>query len=258
MISEPAGDSTCLEITLVPVLAPQRIAAISIALEDARDGRMINRLVALVGLQILLADISDIAALTIFGEQMIEGLVLRRSHPFGDRLIPFVGIGEDGIDIEDHAPKTEQPVPYHLTDAEPRMRDRRGRHAERKLGRGGEIGHCHVYQCKAVCTRGKQCCIRPGARGAWQARLLSLGAAPCDPPATTMADTSARIGEVPERSIGTVSKTVVRATVPWVRIPPSPPDNRRVDNGMQAAMVTNAALSSKVSRNWKGYWQRAV
>src|SRR6185503_20017242 len=31
-------------------------------------------------------------------------------------------------------------------------------------------------------------------------------------------------GEVPERSIGTVSKTVVRATVPWVRIPPSPPE----------------------------------
>ena len=30
-------------------------------------------------------------------------------------------------------------------------------------------------------------------------------------------------GEVPEWSNGTVSKTVVRVTVPWVRIPPSPP-----------------------------------
>src|SRR5258708_39387050 len=30
-------------------------------------------------------------------------------------------------------------------------------------------------------------------------------------------------GEGPEWSIGTVSKTVVRASVPWVRIPPSPP-----------------------------------
>jgi hypothetical protein len=29
-------------------------------------------------------------------------------------------------------------------------------------------------------------------------------------------------GEVPEWSNGTVSKTVVRVTVPWVRIPPSP------------------------------------
>ncbi len=32
---------------------------------------------------------------------------------------------------------------------------------------------------------------------------------------------------MPEWSNGTVSKTVVRVTVPWVRIPPSPPDNRR-------------------------------
>ena len=35
-------------------------------------------------------------------------------------------------------------------------------------------------------------------------------------------------------------------------------DNRRVDNGAQAAMVTSAGLASKVSRNWKGYWQRAA
>ena len=33
-----------------------------------------------------------------------------------------------------------------------------------------------------------------------------------------------RVGEVPEWSNGSVSKTEVRATVPWVRIPPSPPD----------------------------------
>jgi len=35
-------------------------------------------------------------------------------------------------------------------------------------------------------------------------------------------------------------------------------DNRRVDNGMQAAMVLDAAMGSRVSRNWKGYWQRAA
>ena len=34
-------------------------------------------------------------------------------------------------------------------------------------------------------------------------------------------------GEVPEWSIGTVSKTVVRVCVPWVRIPPSPPTRQR-------------------------------
>ncbi len=34
-------------------------------------------------------------------------------------------------------------------------------------------------------------------------------------------------------------------------------DNRRVDNGTQAAMVTAAAMEAPVSRTWKGYWQRS-
>ncbi len=34
---------------------------------------------------------------------------------------------------------------------------------------------------------------------------------------------TARNGEVPEWSNGTVSKTVDRVSGPWVRIPPSPP-----------------------------------
>jgi transposase-like protein len=33
-------------------------------------------------------------------------------------------------------------------------------------------------------------------------------------------------------------------------------DNRRVDNGAQAALVTEAAMGAPVSRQWKGYWQR--
>ncbi len=35
-------------------------------------------------------------------------------------------------------------------------------------------------------------------------------------------------------------------------------DNRRVDNGAQAAMVVEAAMEAPVSRQWKGYWQRAA
>jgi hypothetical protein len=34
-------------------------------------------------------------------------------------------------------------------------------------------------------------------------------------------------------------------------------DNRRVSNGEQYLMATNAALKHSVSREWKGYWQRA-
>lgn len=35
-------------------------------------------------------------------------------------------------------------------------------------------------------------------------------------------------------------------------------DNRRVSNGHQAAMVTAAVMAATVSRQWKGYWQRAA
>ena len=48
-------------------------------------------------------------------------------------------------------------------------------------------------------------------------RLVRAGVLIYGPPRQT-----AR-GEVPEWSIGPVSKTGVRASVPWVRIPPSPP-----------------------------------
>ena len=35
-------------------------------------------------------------------------------------------------------------------------------------------------------------------------------------------------------------------------------DNRRVSNGDQTALVTRAVMTSRVSRQWKGYWQRAA
>ena len=35
-------------------------------------------------------------------------------------------------------------------------------------------------------------------------------------------------------------------------------DNRRVPNGRQAGLVGVAAMASRVSRQWKGYWQRAA
>jgi transposase-like protein len=35
-------------------------------------------------------------------------------------------------------------------------------------------------------------------------------------------------------------------------------DHRRVSNGEQYLLATNAALAHPVSRTWKGYWQRAV
>jgi hypothetical protein len=34
-------------------------------------------------------------------------------------------------------------------------------------------------------------------------------------------------------------------------------DNRRLSNGEQYLIAVNAALAHPVSRQWKGYWQRA-
>jgi hypothetical protein len=65
-----------------------------------------------------------------------------------------------------------------------------------------------------------------------------------------------RHGEVPERSNGTVSKTVVRVTVPWVRIPPSPPifgALNRTDNAVSWSRAVDkpGGPSPKSARSWK-------
>src|SRR3546814_3052065 len=65
---------------------------------------------------------------------MVERLVPVRTQILGDRLVPFLAIGEDRIDIEDHAAEIEQAVPNNLADSEIGMRDRR------RLDGGGEVG----------------------------------------------------------------------------------------------------------------------
>jgi len=52
----------------------------------------------------------------ILGEEMIIGLVFFRTDLFGDRFVPFIGIGKNRVDIEDDAPEVEQPVLDDLTN----------------------------------------------------------------------------------------------------------------------------------------------
>src|SRR5215472_4886534 len=49
-------------------------------------------------------------------------------------------------------------------------------------------------------------------------------------------------GEVPEWPNGAVSKTVDRATGPWVRIPPSPPRDRVAAGRLFDAAVVDAVI----------------
>ena len=79
---------------------------------------MINRAAASIGHKITLADIGNITRLLVFGEEVIERLIAWRANVFGDRGVPFLAIGEDRVDIEDHAAKIEQAMPDDIANAE--------------------------------------------------------------------------------------------------------------------------------------------
>ena len=77
---------------------------------------MVYRSVFGIGQQVLLADIGDIAALGIFREQMIKGLFLGWPNAFGDRLIPFLAIREDRIDIENDTAEIKDAMAHHFAN----------------------------------------------------------------------------------------------------------------------------------------------
>ena len=66
--------------------------------------------------QILLADISDIAVLGIFSEQVIKWLIFDRPNGLWYRFIPFVAIGENRINVENNAAEVENAVANHIAD----------------------------------------------------------------------------------------------------------------------------------------------
>ena len=77
-----------------------------------------HRLAGLVGQEVLLGDIGDIAVLVVFGQEVVKRLILAWPHFFGNGLPPFLGIVEGRIDIENHAAKGKDPMLYDLTDSE--------------------------------------------------------------------------------------------------------------------------------------------
>src|SRR5690606_28458439 len=79
---------------------------------------MTDRFAGTVVEKVLLRHIGDVFRLVVLGQQVIEWLVLRRPDFGRDRLVPFVGVGEFGIDVEDDAPEREQPMADHLANSE--------------------------------------------------------------------------------------------------------------------------------------------
>ena len=84
---------------------------------------MANRFAAVIGQQILLADISDVAAVGIFRQQMVKRLVPRWLQILWNGLIPFLAVGEDRIDIIDYAAKIKNPVANDIANGEARIED---------------------------------------------------------------------------------------------------------------------------------------
>ena len=95
------------------------------AVENACDTGVIDRLLTIVDHQILLADVGNIVAVGIFGEQVLKRLILRRTDRFRNRFVPFVAVGKNWIDVENHAAEIEMAVPDDIADVETRVRNRR-------------------------------------------------------------------------------------------------------------------------------------
>jgi len=94
--------------------------------EDVVDGRMIDWLGVIVIDQVLLADIGDVGAFVILGEKMIKGLLAGGTQRFGNRFVPFLAVGENGVDVEHNPAKAMQPVPHDIANPKPGVRDQRG------------------------------------------------------------------------------------------------------------------------------------
>src|SRR5271169_4900168 len=92
------------------------IAALAVFHEDFRDLRMPHRLAGSVRQEILLGNVGDVFGYVVLREQMVERLILMRPDFGRDRLVPFVGIVEYRVDVENDAAERIEAVPDNLAD----------------------------------------------------------------------------------------------------------------------------------------------
>ena len=75
---------------------------------------MIDRLSRVILDQVLFGDVGDVVALIVLGQQVVERLLLAGAAVLRNRGIPFVGIVEFRIDVENHPAKRVFAVADHL------------------------------------------------------------------------------------------------------------------------------------------------
>ena len=193
------------------MLRPQIVPPIDQPAEQTVDRRMIDRLVAVVVEQILLADIGDVARLGILGEQMIERLILARP----DRLRGSIRTIPRCWRRPDRRRRSRRE--NRTCGAAPRRRSRKRAVAtggigtpafghDRSWGSGTRHGHNVGFLRHRTSARLVRC------------RSSALEAPPSTRPQGGPADAercqSGRLGR---------SRKPLCRKVPWVRIPPSPP-----------------------------------
>src|SRR5450432_3824239 len=92
------------------------IAARFILDENLGDLRMPDRLSGIIRQEILLGNIRDVFGIRVLREQVVERLILVRTHLFRNRQPPFLGVVEFGINVENHPAERKDPVANDLPD----------------------------------------------------------------------------------------------------------------------------------------------
>ncbi len=129
------------------------------AFKHQLDIRVLDRLAARIGQEVLLGYIGHIGAVLVLGEEVVKRLILARPDFRGNGVPPFLGIGEFRVDVEDHAAKRKDAVPDNGADRKFRYAFVHGlsSEGERPMGRG-EIGAAHSG-CKHSLLRRPQIAV---------------------------------------------------------------------------------------------------
>src|SRR3546814_17049568 len=83
--------------------------------------------------------------MAVFGEQVVIGLFLGGTDFLGDRLIPFVAVRKDGVDVEHDAAKIEHAVAHDVARRKASEADQGGSNGCGKFGGGIECQMINLW-----------------------------------------------------------------------------------------------------------------
>jgi hypothetical protein len=111
LIAQPSLGGASVQQRIAGTVAP-----LVITVENFGDLGMTERLAGIVRQKILLGDVGHVFGFSVLREQMIIGLILVRTNIRRNRLIPFLGVAKERVDIEYYAAKRIDAMPDDLAD----------------------------------------------------------------------------------------------------------------------------------------------